>query len=133
MLVAIMLIQLIVTIVVGVYFFGQLRRQGRETGCARTRGSSARELEHLAQLRRTQLSRPLGEQVRPKDFSDIIGQQAEGDTLLPQPSARNHIRPARHRQDLRGATGTGGRQAHARLAVQTQRAVYRGGCDLRAV
>ena len=75
MLVAIMLIQLIVTIVVGVYFFGQLRRQGRETGCARTRGSSARELEHLAQLRRTQLSRPLGEQVRPKDFSDIIGQQ----------------------------------------------------------
>ena len=75
MLVAIMLIQLIVTIVVGVYFFGQLRRQGRETGCACTRGSSARELEHLAQLRRTQLSRPLGEQVRPKDFSDIIGQQ----------------------------------------------------------
>ena len=75
MLVAIMLIQLIVTIVVGVYFFGQLRRQGRETSCARTRGSSARELEHLAQLRRTQLSRPLGEQVRPKDFSDIIGQQ----------------------------------------------------------
>ena len=49
MLVAIMLIQLIVTIVVGVYFFGQLRRQGRETGCARTRGSSVRELEHLAQ------------------------------------------------------------------------------------
>ena len=75
MLVAIMLIHLIVTIVVGVYFFGQLRRQGRETGCARTHGSSARELEHLAQLRRTQLSRPLGEQVRPKDFSDIIGQQ----------------------------------------------------------
>ena len=74
MMMAIMLIQLAVTIVVGIYFFRQLKVQNRETGAPRTRGSSAKELEHIASLRRTQLSRPLGEQVRPREFGDIVGQ-----------------------------------------------------------
>ena len=75
MLVAVMVIQLVVTIIVGTYFYRQLRLQGREGTQPRARGSSARELEHLAQLRRTQLTKPLGEQVRPKRFEDIIGQE----------------------------------------------------------
>jgi Lon-like ATP-dependent protease len=74
MMMAIMLIQLAVTIVVGIYFFRQLKVQNRESGAPRTRGSSAKELEHIASLRRTQLSRPLGEQVRPREFGDIVGQ-----------------------------------------------------------
>ena len=75
MLVAVMVIQLVVTIIVGTYFYRQLRLQGREGAQPRARGSSARELEHLAQLRRTQLTKPLGEQVRPQRFEDIIGQE----------------------------------------------------------
>ena len=75
MLTAIMLIQLAVTIVVGIYFFRQLRAQGRDTNAPRVRGSSMRELEHLSNLRKVHLSRPLGEQVRPTDFNDIIGQE----------------------------------------------------------
>lgn len=72
---AIMLIQIAVTIITGVYFLRQLKIQRRETDAVHARGSSMRELEHLSNLRRTKLSRPLGEQVRPASFKDIVGQE----------------------------------------------------------
>lgn len=66
-------IQLIVTIVVGIYFYTQLRAQ-RKTQPAQRRDSS-REYEKLQKLRALRLSEPLAERVRPTKFSDIVGQE----------------------------------------------------------
>lgn len=66
-------IQLLVTIVVGIYFYTQLRTQ-RKTQPAQRRDSS-REYEKLQKLRALRLSEPLAERVRPTKFSDIVGQE----------------------------------------------------------
>lgn len=89
MLVAIMLIQLIVTIVVGVYFFGQLRRQGRDRLCAHARlvgagaGASGTAKAHpaFAAIGRTGSAQGLFRHNRPAGRHT----RAEGDTLLPNP------------------------------------------------
>jgi Lon-like ATP-dependent protease len=72
--VVLLLIQLTVTIIVGIYFYRQLKGQPRMDGSA-PRSIGHRELERLGHLRRISLTQPLSEQVRPKDLSDIIGQQ----------------------------------------------------------
>ncbi len=72
--VVLLLIQLTVTIIVGIYFYRQLKGQPRMDGSA-PRSIGHREMEKLSLLRRVSLTQPLSEQVRPKDFSDIIGQQ----------------------------------------------------------
>ncbi|MBQ9195824.1 MAG: ATP-dependent protease LonB [Clostridia bacterium] len=62
-----------VTIVVGVYFYRQLRKEKQpQPGLRR---ESAREMERLRQLRAIRLAEPLSEHVRPMSFQDIIGQQ----------------------------------------------------------
>lgn len=66
-------IQLLVTIVVGVYFYTQIRNQ-RKTQPA-LRRDSGREFEKLQKLRALKLTEPLAEKVRPATFSDIIGQE----------------------------------------------------------
>lgn len=66
-------IQLLVTIVVGIYFYNQLRAQ-RKTQPAQRR-ESGREYEKLQKLRALRLSEPLAEKVRPAKFSDIVGQE----------------------------------------------------------
>ena len=68
-----MLIQLAVTVVVGIYFFRQLRQQKRAQPAARR--ESSREMENLRKLRGVHLSEPLAEKVRPASFQDIIGQE----------------------------------------------------------
>ncbi len=66
-------IQLLVTVVVGVYFYNQLRAQ-RKSQPAQKR-DSGRELERLQRMRALKLSEPLAEKVRPNKFSDIVGQE----------------------------------------------------------
>lgn len=70
---ALILIQLAVTVVVGVYFYRQLRQQKRAQPAARR--ESSREMENLRRMRGIQLSEPLAERVRPASFGDIIGQE----------------------------------------------------------
>ena len=66
-------IQLAVTLVVGVYFYSQLRRDRQAQPAVRR--DSAKELEQLRRLRAIRLSEPLSEHVRPQSFADIIGQE----------------------------------------------------------
>ena len=68
-----LLIQITATVVVGVYFYRQLKRD-RQTQPVMRR-ESAREMERLRQLRAIRLSEPLGERVRPRSFDDIVGQK----------------------------------------------------------
>lgn len=68
-------IQLLVSIVVGLFFFLQLRQQKKAQPAVRR--ESNRELENLQRMRAIRLSEPLAEKVRPNQFSDIIG-QSEG-------------------------------------------------------
>lgn len=66
-------IQLLVTIVVGVYFYSQLRAQRKNQPAQRR--DSGREYDKLQKLRALRLSEPLAERVRPTKFSDIVGQE----------------------------------------------------------
>lgn len=66
-------IQLLVTLVVGIYFYTQLRAQ-RKTQPGQ-RKDSGREYERLQRMRALKLSEPLAEKVRPTKFSDIVGQE----------------------------------------------------------
>ena len=52
-----LVIQLAVTVVVGIYFFRQLRQQKRAQPASRR--ESSREYEHLRKMRGTHLSEPL--------------------------------------------------------------------------
>lgn len=70
---ALILIQLAVTLVVGVYFYRQLKQQKRSVPAVRREGS--REMEKLNKMRSIHLSEPLAERVRPTDFEDIVGQE----------------------------------------------------------
>lgn len=66
-------VQLLVTVVVGIYFYTQLRQQKKTQPSHRK--ESGREYERLQKMRSLKLSEPLAERVRPADFKDIIGQE----------------------------------------------------------
>lgn len=68
-----MLIQLAVSIVVGLYFMRQLR--GRKAPSEAPGSYSAKEMEKLRRLRSIRLTEPLAERVRPESFGEVIGQQ----------------------------------------------------------
>lgn len=66
-------LQLAVTVIIGIYFFVQLRQQQQKQPAARREGS--REMDKINRMRAIHLSEPLSERVRPARFEDIIGQQ----------------------------------------------------------
>ena len=66
-------IQMLVTVVVGVYFYRQLKQQKKAQPLARR--ESCREMDKLNAMRSIHLSEPLAEKVRPAEFKDIIGQE----------------------------------------------------------
>ncbi len=71
--VVIALVQLVFTVIIGMYFFNLLRmQQGNRTAIDR---ESARELERLRHLRNVSLSEPLAERTRPSKLADIVGQE----------------------------------------------------------
>lgn len=66
-------IQLLVTLVVGIYFYSQLRQQRKSQPAHRR--ESGREYDRLQKMRALKLSEPLAEKVRPETFQDIVGQE----------------------------------------------------------
>lgn len=66
-------LQLLVTVVVGIYFYTQLRNQKKAQ--PQVQRESGRELERLQRMRAVKLSEPLAEKVRPTKFTDIVGQE----------------------------------------------------------
>lgn len=71
--IVLMVIQLMVTVVVGVYFFRQLRKDSKAEPVQRR--ESPREMEKLNKLRSIRLTEPLAERVRPASFADVVGQE----------------------------------------------------------
>ena len=72
---ALMIIQLAVTVVMGLYFFRQLRRERKAE--PESRPAQSRELEKLRRMQDIHLAEPLNERMRPSAFEDVIG-QADG-------------------------------------------------------
>lgn len=66
-------VQLIFTIVIGMYFFMRLKNESGSDRAAAEEGK--REAEHINRLRRITLTEPLTEAARPADMSEIIGQE----------------------------------------------------------
>ncbi|MBE5765662.1 MAG: ATP-dependent protease LonB [Clostridiales bacterium] len=77
----IMIIQLAATIVVGIYFFRQLRAQSAPEKVIRNTKGQA-EWNKLNSLRQIHLTEPLNEQVRPAKLEDVVGQEAGIDALM---------------------------------------------------
>lgn len=66
------LINLFFAIVIGLYFWNLLKQQ--QSSKSAVDRESRKELEKLHKLRSISLTEPLAEKTRPKDFSEIIGQ-----------------------------------------------------------
>lgn len=66
-------VQIAVTVIMGVYFFTQLRKQRQAQPAGRR--ESAREMENLRRMRAVSLTEPLAEHVRPQTFRDVVGQE----------------------------------------------------------
>jgi Lon-like ATP-dependent protease len=69
----IMLIQLLVTVVMGIYFFNALK--GQKSSKVTINKENTKEIEKLRKLKSISLTEPLTEKSRPKRFEDIIGQE----------------------------------------------------------
>lgn len=73
MMYSLMIIELIVTVVMGAYFFNALKnQQSRKVIIDR---ENKKEMEKLKKLREIKLTEPLTEKSRPSSFSEIIGQE----------------------------------------------------------
>ncbi len=71
--IAAMMIQLFFSIIIGLYFYNQLKsQQGTKTAVEK---ESRRELERLRRMRQRSLTEPLSEKTRPRTFQDIVGQK----------------------------------------------------------
>lgn len=66
-------VQLTATVIMGIYFYTQLKRQ--QQAQPRNGRESAKGMENLRRMRAISLSEPLSEHVRPQRFEDIIGQE----------------------------------------------------------
>ncbi len=69
----VLVIQFFFSVVIGLYFFSQLRTQQLNRNALNK--DSVKELERLRKLRQIQLTQPLSEKTRPAQLSDIIGQE----------------------------------------------------------
>jgi ATP-dependent Lon protease len=73
MMYSLMIIELVVTIVMGAYFFNALKsQQSRKVVIDR---ENKKEMEKLKKLREIKLTEPLTEKSRPSSFNEIIGQE----------------------------------------------------------
>ncbi|MBA9088058.1 Lon-like ATP-dependent protease [Fontibacillus solani] len=68
-----MSVQMFFAVVIGIYFWNQLRSQkGNRTAVDR---ESRKEMEKLRKLRAVSLTKPLAERTRPSTMNDIVGQK----------------------------------------------------------
>lgn len=68
-----MVLQIFLTLIMSLYFFTMLR--GQKASKSGIESDSAKELEKLRRMRSIHLSTPLSEKTRPKELSDVIGQE----------------------------------------------------------
>lgn len=66
-------IQLFFSVIVGIYFWGQLR--GQRSSSKGLEDESHEELERLNRMRRISLTEPLTEKTRPENINEIVGQE----------------------------------------------------------
>ena len=66
-------VQLAVSLIMGCYFLRALKKEKRVEG--KTLPETSKEMDKLRKMREIRLNTPLGEQVRPQCFADIIGQE----------------------------------------------------------
>ena len=102
--------QFFFTIVIGLYFLNQLIGQRSDSGIISK--ESKEEMERLHFMRRNSLTKPLTEQTRPSNISEIIGQEEGVKTLLIALSGENpqHVL-------IYGPPGTG-KTAAARVVLE---------------
>ncbi len=67
------LMQLFLTLVMGIYFFNMLR--GQHNSKSGLENDSIKELEKLRRLKLIKLTQPLSEKTRPSNLSEVIGQE----------------------------------------------------------
>ncbi|MBE7010952.1 MAG: ATP-dependent protease LonB [Ruminococcaceae bacterium] len=67
------ILQLFLTLVMGIYFFNMLRSQ--HNGKSGLESDSARELDKLRRLKQIHLTKPLSEKTRPARLDEVIGQE----------------------------------------------------------
>lgn len=67
-------VQFFFTVVIGMYFFSQLR--GQQSSKNGLEADSKKELERLNRMRRISLTEPLTERTRPAALNEIVGQEA---------------------------------------------------------
>ena len=117
------LVQLAVTLIMGAYFFRQLR-SGRAAPPG-VRRENAEEMEKLRKMRAVHLTEPLSEHVRPRTLRDIVGQEEGVRALLAILGGRNpqHVL----------IYGPGGGEEKPRRALPPGRAFHRNGRHLRAL
>lgn len=70
--VLLMLLQIVFSIIIGIYFWNLLRNQ--QTSRSAVDRESRKEVEKLAKLRRMKLTEPLAEKTRPASLEEIVGQ-----------------------------------------------------------
>lgn len=68
-----LMIQLTVTVVTGVFFWTQLRANRKSQG--HVHREDGREMEKLRMMQQVKLTEPLSEHVRPKKFDELVGQE----------------------------------------------------------
>ncbi|MBU5485394.1 ATP-dependent protease LonB [Clostridium sp. MSJ-11] len=69
----IVIVQFIITIIMGLYFFNALK--GQQTSKVVINKESRKEMDNLKKLRDIKLSEPLTEKSRPSSFHEVIGQE----------------------------------------------------------
>lgn len=69
----VMVVQLVFTIIIGLYFWGMLKSQQGTKSSVEL--ESHKELEKLKKMRKIALTTPLSEKTRPTNFEEIIGQK----------------------------------------------------------
>ncbi len=79
MYIALLLIQLAVSVIMGVYFLRVMRREKKSE--VKSKPEASREMEKLRKMRQIRLNEPLSERVRPKQFADIVGQEESIEAL----------------------------------------------------
>lgn len=70
---ALILMQIIVSLIIGVYFFNALKNQ--QSNKVVIHKENTKELDKLMKLRKINLTQPLTEKSRPQKFEEVIGQQ----------------------------------------------------------
>ncbi len=79
MMYTLMIIEMIFTVVMGLYFFNALK--GQQSRKMIIDKENTKEMEKLRKLRNIKLTEPLTEKSRPSDFSEIIGQEKGAEAL----------------------------------------------------